>query len=267
MTKQEKITFLKELKTAINENTDFSCTYPIDEAIENFIWVSTKDERIGNLACHYEVLFYSKGCGVPTDVPFVEVHFESATYKNFQGIELPEWLTYDNWSNRKERRIIYTDGKEECSTEAVIKRLKKLEKCIGQDLRAAFDSQIPKADTNTEQEDAATPGTRTIKDNAKWYANFRCEINPDHETFVTEGGINYMEAHHLIPPKKWVQAEFENSLEQEQNLVCLCPNCHREIHHGMNKLELVETLWEQRKKKLKAAGIGVTLSKLREYYS
>ncbi|MDE6773230.1 MAG: hypothetical protein K2J14_01160 [Treponemataceae bacterium] len=83
MTKQEKIDFLRELKAEINENTTFSCTYPHDEDIEYFIWVKTKDAKIGNLACHYEVLFYAKGEGMRTDVPFVEVHFESPTYKSF----------------------------------------------------------------------------------------------------------------------------------------------------------------------------------------
>lgn len=266
MTKKDRIAFLRELKAEINDNTEFSCTYPIDDDIENenFIWVKTKDAKIGNLACHYEVLFYAKGEGMNTNVPFVEVHFESTTYKSFQGIALPEGLAYADWG-KKDGRIVYTDEGEELSKEAVIKRLRKLEKLIGQDLRAAFDSQIPKAGTDTELGFAAAPTKRTIKENAKWYAGNKCEICAEHETFFTDDGRMYMEAHHLIPLAS--QAEFENSLNQEQNVVCLCPNCHREIHLGMNRLELAEELWNKRKTELKAAGIGITLSDLKAYYA
>lgn len=255
MTKQERIDFLRELKADINEYTEFSCTYPLDEDIDNFIWVGTKDARIGNSACHYEVIFYARGEGVRTDVPFVEVHFESATYKNFQGIELPEWLAYEDWDKRKESRIVYTDdGGSRLSNVAIIERLRKLDKHIGKDLRAAFDSQIPKA--NTKNKNAI--------ENARAYAGDKCEICADHESFVTGSDRNYTEAHHLIPTAN--QADFENSLDQEQNIVCLCSNCHNAIHYGADKHSLVEELWNQRKTRLKAAGIGITLSDLKAYY-
>ena len=57
MTKQERADFLRELKADINDYTEFSCTYPFDDDIENFIWVKTKDAKIGNFDCHYEVIF------------------------------------------------------------------------------------------------------------------------------------------------------------------------------------------------------------------
>lgn len=255
MTKQKRADFLRELKADINDYTEFSCTYPLDDDIENFIWVKTKDAKIGNSACHYEVIFYAKGEGMRTDVPFVEVHFESTTYKNFQGIELPEGLAYDEWE-KKDGRIVYTDGGDSrLSNVAVIERLWKLEKLIGKDLRAAFDSQIPKSGTRSK--DAA--------ENARAYAGDKCEIDAEHESFVTNSDKYYTEAHHLIPMA--CQAKFENSLDQEQNIVCLCPNCHKAIHHGADKLELVEELWNQRKTDLKAAGIGITLSDLKAYYA
>ncbi|MBD5447418.1 MAG: hypothetical protein HDR32_06690 [Treponema sp.] len=255
MTKQERADFLRELKADINDYTEFSCTYPFDDDIENFIWVKTKDAKIGNFDCHYEVIFYVKGDGVRTDVPFVEVHFESPSYKSFQGIELPEGLAYENWE-KKDGRIVYTDGGDErLSSVAVIERIRKLDRQIGKDLRAAFDSQIPKA--NEKKPHAA--------ESAKAYAGDKCEICADREVFLTNSERNFTEAHHLIPLSK--QGDFENSLNQEQNIVCLCPNCHKEIHHGMNKLELVEELWNQRKTELKAAGIGINLSDLKAYYA
>ena len=266
MTKQEKIDFLRELKAEINENTTFSCTYPIDERIDYFIWVKTKDAKIGNLDCHYEVIFYSRGDGVRTDVPFVEVHFENPeTFENFHGIDLPEGLEYADWEGRKDSRIVYTDEGKNFSKEAIIERLKKLERLIGQDLRDAFARQIPKTKKKTVQREPEYPRNPAVIENALCYAGNKCEIDNTHTSFIADDGENYMEGHHLIPLSK--QGDFETSLDQEQNVVCLCPNCHKEIHHGKDRLKLVTELWNKRKTDLKAADIGINLSDLKAYYS
>ncbi len=263
MTEEEATTFLKKLRAEINKNTEFSSFYPIDEEIVNFIWVSTKDERIGNCACHYEVIFNDPKDGNP-DVASVEVHFETPTYKSFQGIELPAELAYGDWG-RKDGRIIFKDmgGDKKPTKPAVIERLRELERLVGRDLRAAFDSQLPQL--NPEQGVPVSKSKRGPTEVAKEYVGYKCEICPDHETFIDKTGKVYMETHHLIPLSK--QADFDYSLGQEQNLVCLCPNCHEEIHNGMNRMELVEELWNQRKKRLKAAGIGINLTDLKAYYS
>lgn len=65
-------------------------------------------------------------------------------------------------------------------------------------------------------------------------AEFKCEIDDTHETFVSEASRkNYMEAHHLIPLR--MQHDFENSLDVVGNIVSICPNCHRLIHYGRDK--------------------------------
>lgn len=67
-------------------------------------------------------------------------------------------------------------------------------------------------------------------------ADFKCEINPAHNTFETKGknekkSHQYMESHHFIPMK--AQKDFKGiNLDRMENLVCLCPNCHRQMHYG-----------------------------------
>ncbi|MCJ7988938.1 HNH endonuclease [Priestia sp. OVS21] len=62
-------------------------------------------------------------------------------------------------------------------------------------------------------------------------AEFKCEVDHQHLSFISKAsGVYYMEAHHLIPLKR--QNEIENSLDVLSNIVSLCPNCHRMIHHA-----------------------------------
>ncbi|WP_250211872.1 HNH endonuclease [Peribacillus simplex] len=87
-------------------------------------------------------------------------------------------------------------------------------------------------------------------------AEFKCEINSEHLTFISNStNTPYMEAHHLIPMK--YQDEFPNSVDVDGNVVCLCPNCHRKIHHGTNedKKELIQTLYTKRFQFLQDWGI------------
>lgn len=60
-------------------------------------------------------------------------------------------------------------------------------------------------------------------------ANHTCEYSKDHITFTSKAtGKNYVEVHHLVPLEQ--QFEFEVSLDVPENIIALCPNCHRMIH-------------------------------------
>lgn len=96
-------------------------------------------------------------------------------------------------------------------------------------------------------------------------ADFKCEIDEKHPTFKRKKeNITYTEPHHLIPVSK--QEYFENSLDVEANIVSLCSNCHKLIHYGKDYKQLLEILYEQRKDKLKEAGIEVSWEQLLSYY-
>lgn len=76
---------------------------------------------------------------------------------------------------------------------------------------------------------------------------YKCEIDPSHYTFVAQRTNRpYMEAHHFIPMK--YQSLFKNPLDNFENVISLCPNCHRAIHHAIPayKYKLVGNLYEKR---------------------
>lgn len=98
-------------------------------------------------------------------------------------------------------------------------------------------------------------------------AKFSCEVDSEHETFISENTEkNYVEAHHLIPMK--YQDNFNKSIDNFVNIISLCPNCHRKFHLGQfeDKEILIEKFHEERKEHLEQAKIFVALDKLKDYY-
>ena len=66
-------------------------------------------------------------------------------------------------------------------------------------------------------------------------ANFKCEFDGSHSTFLTNKGVPYMEGHHLIPCTVSNTERFwskERNIDCPENIICLCPTCHRRIHFG-----------------------------------
>lgn len=62
-------------------------------------------------------------------------------------------------------------------------------------------------------------------------SNYSCEYDPKHELFTSRfRRLPYLEAHHLIPMS--LQGDFSESLDSVHNVFCLCPYCHRAIHHA-----------------------------------
>ena len=102
--------------------------------------------------------------------------------------------------------------------------------------------------------------------NALISANFSCEIEPLHPTFLRKKDMNpYTEPHHLIPMA--YQDEFEYSIDIEENIISLCSNCHNEIHYGANAKQLLTKLYNSRKDVLKSKKVDITLQQLLSFYS
>lgn len=117
------------------------------------------------------------------------------------------------------------------------------------------------------------PGEQAIVEQAVWKrsnilriqslvsADFKCEIDCGHETFIAENtGKPYMESHHAIPMR--MQPNFENSLDIYANLVCLCPICHRRIHYGIrsDRENMVRQIYHKRSDRLAKSGIVLSQS-------
>lgn len=97
--------------------------------------------------------------------------------------------------------------------------------------------------------------------------NYLCEVDYKHLTFKSGvTGENFVEAHHLIPIR--LQNHFSWSLDVPGNIVSLCPNCHREIHHATKKekKKLIKTLYEKRRDDLYDYDILVPLYDIYKFY-
>lgn len=106
-----------------------------------------------------------------------------------------------------------------------------------------------------------------IRELAFRLSNFQCEIDKEHLTFISKTtSNNYVESHHLIPMEYY--DEFKFSIDNEANIVALCPNCHKLLHLGRfeDKKILLESLYHKHIERLKKAGIEITLERLLEMY-
>ena len=86
-------------------------------------------------------------------------------------------------------------------------------------------------------------------------ADYKCEGNFQHETFLSKRtGKQFMEGHHLIPVGFQIDIwnKYGVNVDCVENIVSLCPNCHRAIHYGNDliKSELINKLFNARKKYL-----------------
>jgi len=103
-------------------------------------------------------------------------------------------------------------------------------------------------------------------------ANYQCEYDPSHKTFMTRKGHLFMEGHHLIrctvkiSKKFW--KDYSRNIDTESNIVSLCPNCHRMIHLGNaeEKAKIIERLYELKHPGLHQIGIILTLEQLKGIY-
>jgi 5-methylcytosine-specific restriction enzyme A len=98
-------------------------------------------------------------------------------------------------------------------------------------------------------------------------AGFRCEVDANHVSFTARTtGEGFVEAHHLVPVSR--QGEFTVRLDVPENIVALCPNCHRLLHHGIpnQKMPVLAALRAQRATGLTSRGLTITPARLAGIY-
>lgn len=125
----------------------------------------------------------------------------------------------------------------------------------------------PKLTPRRSSEGVIWPRDAKISKVAIDKAGYLCENDPDHISFISDVTKEaYMEAHHLIPIN--FQEEFDNSLDVSGNIISLCPNCHRKIHHGIfqEKKIIIQKFFNERKEILKEFGLYISLENLLEKY-
>ena len=127
----------------------------------------------------------------------------------------------------------------------------------------------PKRKSAKKQNAVGTSYPRSLVESvaAKKHANSTCEISHTHYTFKNAADHqNYIEAHHLIPMA--AQDYFDYTIDFADNIVTLCPNCHRQIHYAVpdEKAELVEMLFKERRENYRKYGIEIDLTRLKNFY-
>ncbi|CAM3364746.1 hypothetical protein CBF31_08890 [Vagococcus fessus] len=65
------------------------------------------------------------------------------------------------------------------------------------------------------------------------------------------------------------QDDFENTIDFADNIISLCPNCHRKIHYAdkETRRDLIKKLFLNREEIYSKYEITITLNKLFEYYN
>ncbi len=80
---------------------------------------------------------------------------------------------------------------------------------------------------------------------AKNRDNFICQVEHKHITFISNEN-NYVEGHHIIP--MFQQKNYDFKLDDVDNIISLCPNCHREIHSADDKSKIINKIYTLNKK-------------------
>lgn len=72
----------------------------------------------------------------------------------------------------------------------------------------------------------------------------------------------------ILPIKFYYSDEFKYSIDNEANIIALCPNCHRKLHFGQPevKMELLKKLYDDNIENLKKARIDITFERLLQMY-
>lgn len=103
---------------------------------------------------------------------------------------------------------------------------------------------------------------------SKELSDWKCEIDNSHVTFISAvTSRNFVESHHLIPMA--TQAYFEYSIDFAENIVSLCPNCHRKIHYALpqDKKAMIVQLFDRRKELYQEYGVTINLKTLLNFYN
>lgn len=103
-------------------------------------------------------------------------------------------------------------------------------------------------------------------------AYYSCEHNPNHETFISEKTKkNFMEAHHLVPVKfqKQIWRKYGINVDCVENIVSLCPTCHRAFHNGTKevKKQIIETVYNRIIPRYRSINFNITLEEIEKLYN
>ncbi|MCM3723972.1 HNH endonuclease [Solibacillus isronensis] len=210
---------------------------------------------------------------------------ELDNFKDFKKIERLSSLSDFKEYNERENR--FPSATIACFRAYVTSKQMMREESIDTELNSTLNSAFPiKGDIKTIENDtelitepkrkprkrqtqngASYPRNSAESIAAKEKSNYKCEMDDRHVTFkTTNNQMPYMEAHHLIPMA--AQDYYENTIDFADNIVTLCPNCHRKIHHGMpqEKAAMIDYLYQRHEEFYETYGIKINKQLLLNFY-
>ena len=243
---------LMRLKVNQKYSDGFSTKQPVFKFIENS---KDKGYRVGY--SHHKIY---DGTALPSEV---QLHEDLVKMLNaYEEIYVNGGRNLDSKVQKsRKNKNKYEDNEEGYQAPLSKRKKKKPPRSLELTNRERNQTRNRSADTR--------PRDPSIAEDAKENANYQCEVSSSHVTF--KRGIDnkqYTEAHHLIPYTEYDKYADQNiCLDRKQNIVSLCPNCHRNIHHGTKDeiYKLLEVLFKSRGLAIQR-GYGCDLNKLKNYY-
>ncbi|MBV7391838.1 HNH endonuclease [Enterococcus sp. ALS3] len=117
------------------------------------------------------------------------------------------------------------------------------------------------------QKNESYPRSPHVSYLAKIRSNWSCELNRRHRTFISQAdGKNFVEVHHLVPMA--VQDYYQYTLDFTDNVITLCPNCHRLVHLGsyQERATAITKLLKDRETTYQQHGIEINQKLLLSFY-
>ena len=102
-------------------------------------------------------------------------------------------------------------------------------------------------------------------------AYYCCERDARHETFISERTKKaFMEAHHLVPVmhQQEIWDKYEINVDCVENIISLCPICHRAFHNGTKEVRarMIENLYEKLLPRYKSIGFNISVEEIKKLY-
>lgn len=102
-------------------------------------------------------------------------------------------------------------------------------------------------------------------------AYYCCENDPNHKTFISEKtNKNFMEAHHFVPVKyqQEIWRKYKINVDCVENIVSLCPTCHRAFHNGTKEVKsnLIDNIFNKIIPKYKSIKFTISIDEIKKLY-
>lgn len=178
--------------------------------------------------------------------------------QNHITLKVPQTYTINRITSKQKRINEIKDFK-------LVRDINSPDFIISEDVTLYSPKPVEKKEAQISNGEKFFPRDKKIAQNALIRANYKCEIDTSHPSFISRRtNKTYTEPHHIIPLS--YQDCFVNSLDVEANIISLCSNCHNEIHYGRDSGRIIEFIYKKRREELKDAGIFIELKDLLDLY-